>query len=85
MIGTSIETLGDLRDHSMSLTWYCAGCQGKVALALAEAIRRYGEGQRYINWQLPGFECTRCDSQQTTMIVQAVPDGYGLPGRATQG
>lgn len=74
-----ITTLGDLRDHAMSLTWYCAGCSGKLSLTLAEAIERFGAGQRYINWQLPGFECRRCGSVQTTMIVQAVPDGYALP------
>ncbi|MCE7028494.1 hypothetical protein [Jiella avicenniae] len=81
MTSATIETLGDLRDYGMSLTWYCAGCSGRIALTLAEAIERFGSGQRYINWQLPGFECSRCSDRRTTMIVQPVPDGYALPGR----
>jgi hypothetical protein len=80
---TSIETLGDLCDHNMSLSWYCANerCARLLGLTLDRAIELFGAGQVYINWQPPRIKCAACGCRQTTMIVQAVPYGYGLPGQ----
>ena len=79
---TTIETLGDLSDHAMSLTWYCAaaGCGRQLGLTLDRAIGLYGADRIYIDWQPSGIKCAGCGCRQTTMIVQAVPAGYVLPG-----
>ena len=80
---TTIETLGDLRDHAMSLSWHCANvrCARLLGLTLDRAIELFSADQVYINWQPTGIKCAACGCHQTTMIVQAVPLGYALPGR----
>lgn len=77
---TSIETLGDLRDHAMSLSWHCANerCARLLGLTLDRAIELFGAGQVYIDWQPTGIKCAACGCRQTTMIVQPVLAGYGL-------
>lgn len=78
---TTIETLGSLRDHDMSLVWYCRGCERQLGLTLDRAIEMFGADQVYIDWQLPGVKCADCGCRETTRIVQPVPRGYALPGR----
>ncbi|ORE91022.1 hypothetical protein [Aurantimonas sp. 22II-16-19i] len=80
---TAIETLGDLRDHAMSLSWYCADerCARLLGLTLARAIELFGADQVYIGWQPTGIKCAECGCRETTMIVQPVPPGYAIPGR----
>lgn len=77
---TSIETLGDLRDHAMSLSWYCANerCARLLGLTLDRAIELYGPNKVYINWQPSGIRCAECGCRETRMIVQPVPPGYGI-------
>ncbi len=79
----AIETLGELRDHAMLLSWYCADerCARLLGLTLDRAIELFGADQIYINWQPTGIKCASCGCRKTTMIVQAVPMGYALPGR----
>ena len=37
-----IETLGDLADHGMSLSFSCADCHRNLALTLHEMMARWG-------------------------------------------
>ncbi|MCE7026390.1 hypothetical protein [Jiella avicenniae] len=82
MTRTVIETLGDLRDHRMSLAFFCTGskCGRELGLTLDRAIEIYGADQIYIDWtpSRPAIFCRECGCRRMRMIVQAVPSGYGL-------
>ncbi len=80
---TAISTLGNLRDHDMSISFYCGDpkCARLLGLTMEMAIELFGANQRYVGWQPSGIKCAECGCRQTTMVIQAVPPGYGIPSR----
>ncbi|ORE93944.1 hypothetical protein [Aurantimonas sp. 22II-16-19i] len=80
---TAIRTLGDLRDHDMSISFYCADpkCARLLGLTMELAIELFGADQRYVGWQPQGIKCSECGCRHTTIVIQAVPFGYGMPRR----
>lgn len=78
-----IQTIGQLREHGMTMTAYCEvrACPHGERLDLDALIERFGEDLDYVEqvWRITGrLRCRRCGHRGGRLII--APDNSAIKG-----